>query len=378
MEKGSTSGRYVWWGAACFVVLGAATCAVRGFAQGGGPLDPRASSTSAPLSGDDDQARRSAGASPGSKAPPRFIDALDVSAFLRGNLHTHSQLSDGDSPPHDVYAYYRDHGYAFLVLTDHNTRTDPLDYRAEQRPGFVMIPGEEVTTIGAGKPVHVNAICSRTTIGGGSFPTTREALAWAVARVKEQDAIALVNHPNFDWTLTVEDLPAAHGADLLEIWSGHPYVNSEGDVLRPSHEAMWTRTLDSGETFAGVAVDDMHNLTAPAKEPSARPLRAWVEVFGAQATEAAICDGLRRGRLYSSAGPRLTHIGVKDNTIAITPEAASKVEFVGAEGAVLASAEAGAGEEAHYTLRGGEGYVRARVTGKDGKRAWTQAYRVAR
>lgn len=329
-------------------------------------------------SGSGDEGARSPGDAPRSKAPPRFIEALDVSAFLRGNLHTHSLLSDGDSPPQDVYAYYRDHGYAFLVLTDHNSRTDPADYRAEQRPGFVLIPGEEVTTLGAGKPVHVNAICSRATIGGGTFATTREALAWAVARVKEQDAIALVNHPNFDWTLTVDDLPAAHGADLLEIWSGHPYVNSEGDVLRPSHEAMWTRMLDSGETFAGVAVDDMHNLMVPAKEPSARPLRAWVEVFGAQATEAAICDGLRRGRLYSSAGPRLAHLVVKDGTIAITPEGASKVEFLGAEGAVLASVEAAAGEEARYALRGGEGYVRARVTDKDGKRAWTQAYRVAR
>ena len=62
----------------------------------------------------------------------------------------------------------------------------------------------------------------------------------------------------------------------------------------------------------------------------------------------------------------------------ITPVAASKVEFLGAEGAVLATVEAAAGEEVHYSLRGGEGYVRARVTGKDGKRAWTQAYRLAR
>lgn len=301
-----------------------------------------------------------------------------MTSFLKGNLHTHSLLSDGDAPPNEVYAFYRDHGYAFLVLTDHNSRTDPAAYRDALRPGFVMIPGEEVTTLGAGKPVHVNAICSRAAIGGGTFDTTREALAWAVSRVKEQDAIALVNHPNFDWTLTAEDLPAAHGADLLEIWSGHPYVNSEGDALRPSHEAIWTRTLDAGETFAGVAVDDAHNFTDPAKEPSAKPLRAWVEVFGSQVNEGAICDGIRRGRLYASSGPKLARIVVKDDTIAITVTAPAKVEFFGREAAALATVDAAANGEARYTLRGGEGYVRARVTGGDGRRAWTQAYRVAR
>ena len=303
---------------------------------------------------------------------------IDVGSFLKGNLHTHSNLSDGDAPPEQVYSFYRDHGYAFLVLTDHNSRTDPAAYRDVLRPGFVMIPGEEVTTLGAGKPVHVNAICSRATIGGGAFDTTREALSWAVARVKEQDAIALVNHPNFDWTLTAEDLPAAHGADLLEIWSGHPYVNSEGDALRPSHEAIWTRALDAGETFAGVAVDDTHNFTDPSKEPSAKPLRAWVEVFGSQVNEGAICDGIRRGRMYASSGPKLARVVVKDDAIAITVTAPAKVEFLGREAAALATVDAAANGEARYTLRGGEGYVRARVTGADGKRAWTQAYRVAR
>jgi hypothetical protein len=275
-----------------------------------------------------------------------------------------------------VYALYRKQGYAFLALTDHNLRTDPGDFTAEARRGFVVIPGEEVTLTAAGKPVHVNALCTKKTIGGGNFATAREALTWAVARVKEQGGIALVNHPNFDWALSAYDLPAARGAELLEIWSGHPYVHSEGDLLRPSHEALWTRMLDAGEAFAGVAVDDTHQLKNDAHEPAARPLRAWVEVFGSRASEDAICDGLRRGRLYASSGPKLSRIRVKDATFAVTPASAARVEVLGAEGAVLAEVEAGAGKEVRYELRGGERYVRARITGKDGKRAWTQAYRV--
>ncbi len=181
-------------------LLGAGTCAVRTW-------------TGASRSARRRRHRRRRGDAPGparhapSAGPWRFVDTLDESSFLRGNLHTHTRLSDGDAPPAEVYAHYRDRGYAFLVITDHNTRTDPAQYAAEQRPGFVMIPGEEVTTLGAGKPVHVNALCSRTTIGGGAFPTVREALGWAVARVKAQGAIALVNHPNFEWALSADDLP---------------------------------------------------------------------------------------------------------------------------------------------------------------------------
>lgn len=320
--------------------------------------------------------RRAPPAARRASGPPRFAETIDVSRFLRGNLHTHSNRSDGDSPPAEVYAHYRDHGYAFVALTDHNTRTDPAEHRALARRGFVMIPGEEVTTTGAGKPVHVNALCTKTTIGGGTFATVREALSWAVGRVKAQGAIALVNHPNFDWALSADDVPSARGAELLEIWSGHPYVHSEGDLLRPSHEAIWSRMLDEGETFAGVAVDDMHHLARDAKEPAVRPLRGWVEVFGAEATEQAICDGLRRGRLYASSGPKLARLRVKDATFAVTVSAPARVEVLGAEGAVLADVKAGAGKEVRYELRGGERHVRARITGQDGKRAWTQAYRV--
>lgn len=349
------------------LLLGAGTCAVRTWT---GASDPHAAGSSS-------------GAAPGLTAaqpagPPRFVDTLDESSFLRGNLHTHTKLSDGDAPPADVYAHYRDRGYAFLVITDHNTRTDPARYAEEQRPGFVMIPGEEVTTLGAGKPVHVNAICSRATIGGGAFPTVREALGWAVARVKEQGAIALVNHPNFEWALSADDLPTARGAELLEIWSGHPHVRSEGDVLRPSHEALWTKMIDAGEAFAGVAVDDMHNLVDPSKEPRAVPQRAWVEVFGAEVTEAAICEGLRRGRLYASAGPKVARLQVKGSSMAVRLAASGRVEFLGAEGALLSVVDAVAGEDASYELRGGERHVRARITGADGRRAWTQPYRVTR
>ena len=50
--------------------------------------------------------------------------------WYKGNTHTHTTESDGDSPPEYVARWYRDHGYDFLVLSDHNVFTDPAAFRS--------------------------------------------------------------------------------------------------------------------------------------------------------------------------------------------------------------------------------------------------------
>src|SRR5579871_4796963 len=241
---------------------------------------PETASAVGPAASDPPPSPTAAAPIPG---PPHFVETLDVSEFQRGNLHSHTSRSDGDRPPGETYAWYRDHGYAFVAITDHNQRSAPEEFRSLERKGFAMIPGEEITMLVHGHPVHVNAICTAKTIGDvadhmlENFPTINEALRWAVSRVREQGGVALVNHPNFIWALTADDLPSAHGAQLLEIWSGHPFVHCDGDAQHPSEETIWDRVLKKGETFAGVAVDDTHYI-GPHRDPAAKPGRGWVEV----------------------------------------------------------------------------------------------------
>lgn len=303
-----------------------------------------------------------------------FRESIDVSVFQRGNLHTHSTESDGDSPPEAVYAWYRDHGYNFLALSDHNTYTDPNAYRHLERPGFVMIPAEEITLSVNKAPVHVNAICHRQSIGKRRFSTIADALRWSVARTLDQGGIALVNHPNFHWAFGPEALPHADGAALLEVWSGHPGVNTDGDGRRPSTEAIWDSALSQGYDFAGVAVDDMHKLGGSTNPRVAGPGRGWVDVFARSANQAEICESLRNGHLIFSNGVRLARLTVQGDTFGLSALApGGVVEFIGHGGAVLARQSVGSWNA--YRLRGGEGYVRARVTAPSGARAWTQAYR---
>lgn len=330
--------------------------------------------------------RERASSASDSAAPPggppgrlRFERALDVQVFQRGNLHTHTSLSDGDSEPREVVRWYRDNGYAFVALTDHNQRVDPALFQdLQSQSNFAVIPGEEISMWAEGRPVHVNALCTRRTIGGGDFATKGEALSWAIGRVREEGGVALINHPNFDWALSAANLLGAPAAELLEIHSGHPYVHTEGDATRPSHEALWDTVLTArgfaGGGIVGVAVDDLHQLMADSNAPPAGPGRGFIEVFSREVSRAAICSALAAGRLYASSGAQLRRIAVADDAFSVWPVAAGAVvEFVGRGGRVLERQQPLAGR-ATYRLRGGERYVRARITRPDGKRAWTAAY----
>src|SRR5262245_57317932 len=311
--------------------------------------------------------------------PLRFEEAIDVSTFQKGNIHTHSNWSDGDRPPQDVYLWFRDRGYNFLALTDHNSLTAPAVFRLlERRRSFVMIPGEEITITAGGRQWPAKPLCTEPTIGGHHSNTAGEALAWAVQKVTEQGGVALVNHPNFDWALTARDIPSARGASLLEIFSGHPHVHTNGDETHQSHEAIWDTMLTDGERFAGAAVDDSHYYGARAPDNLARPGRAWIQVFAPEPDRDLICAALAAGRFYSSSGVKLQHISIKGDTFTITSATPDvEVEFIGQGGRQLAKVKVLDDRVATYKLRGDEGYVRARILARNGKRAWTQPARLA-
>ena len=120
-------------------------------------------------------------APPPPEPEPRFERSFDVSTFQKGNLHAHSNWSDGDSSPADVYRWYRNNGYQFAVLSDHHQRVDPRVFAWVNRPDFVAVPGEEITLTIKNKPVHVNALCTSRTIGGKSFDDRRAGLGSSLA-----------------------------------------------------------------------------------------------------------------------------------------------------------------------------------------------------
>jgi predicted metal-dependent phosphoesterase TrpH len=69
--------------------------------------------------------------------------------FFRGNLHCHSNRSDGLLKPEDVAAAYSDAGYDFIVLSDHFEAEygwRVTDTRSLRDEGFTTIVGAELST----------------------------------------------------------------------------------------------------------------------------------------------------------------------------------------------------------------------------------------
>src|SRR6188472_4186967 len=80
--------------------------------------------------------------------------------YFKGNLHTHTLNSDGDSTPDDVVRWYRERDYSFVTLTDHNylTSVDGLNALHGADDKFIVMKGEEVSSGFQSKPLHINAL----------------------------------------------------------------------------------------------------------------------------------------------------------------------------------------------------------------------------
>ena len=307
--------------------------------------------------------------------------------WFKGNTHAHTLNSDGDVTPDALVTWYREQRYHFLVITDHNVVT-PVEglnavHGAEQR--FLVIRGEEVTdkvveTAGektTEKPIHLNLLGGIGTVPPQGGDTPSGVLQRDIDAMQKAGGVIQINHPNFGWAMTASDLEATHGAQLIEVYNGHPQVNNAGGGGSPSAEALWDAMLTGGQQVFAAATDDTHNVKQPGVRDAGAPGRGWIVVRARQLTQDAILDALRRGDFYASTGVELSDIQATPRALTVTvkPQSFARytIQFIGRGGRVLKVATS---SPAQYDFAGDEGYVRAKVIDSMGYSAWTQAIRV--
>jgi hypothetical protein len=295
--------------------------------------------------------------------------------WFKGNTHTHTVNSDGDSTPDEVVRWYREHGYHFLALTDHNylTSVEGLNAVHGADDKFLVIRGEEVTSSAASKPVHVNGLGIDSLVRPPRAATILEALQQSVDGIRAAKGAPHVNHPNFGWALTADHLRQLERTRLFEIFNGHPQVNNLGGGGSPGLEEMWDRILSSGRLLFGVAVDDAHHFKRPGDPLASGPGRGWVYVRAPRLDPRSIIDAMERGDFYASTGVELATYEASATAISLAVRATTYskyvTRFIGRDGRVLAES---AEPTASYTFKGDEGYVRVKVTESNGSVAWTQ------
>ena len=299
----------------------------------------------------------------------RLPSQPEASQWYKGNLHTHTINSDGDSSPDAVARWYKEHRYHFLALTDHNYFTDPQGLNAflAARDRFLLITGEEVTSGFEGAPIHVNAFRLKATIPPASGRSVLDTLQANVDRIRDADAVPSLNHPFYRWAIDPDIFRRAANLKLFEVFNGIRDTNDEWDL-----EAMWDSALSAGREIYGIAVDDAHEFKQFGPERS-NPGRGWVRVRATGLSEELLLSAIERGDFYASTGVEFASLQRTADGISlrIAPQGDERclIRFVGKGGRVLSEST---GLEGRYSLKPGDGYVRASVRDSAGRRAWVQ------
>lgn len=388
--------------------------------------------------------------------------------WYRGNMHTHSLWSDGDDYLESIALWYRERSYDFLVFTDHNVLADkerwidvekskgkqqafdklrqkfPNDWVQERttdgkletrlktfrevadrfnEPGkYLLIQGEEVSDSFQKFPVHMNTSNVQELIvprHGGSVAETIQNNTDALIAQRErtgQPMMIHLNHPNFGYGVTAEDLMRIRGENFFEVYNGHPGVNNSGNKEHASTERIWDiiNTFRLSELklppLFGLGTDDghaYHNIPSRASEPG----RGWVMVLADSLTPERLIAALEAGRFYASSGVTLERVTSSsdglDVAVKADPDVKYTIEFIGTRrgfdsksdpvldkdgkeiratrrysddiGQVFCRID---GPTASYRFTGDELYARARITSSrqhpnpsevgEFERAWTQ------
>ena len=406
----------------------------------------------------------------GAESRGMALPSVPGAVWWKGNLHTHTLWSDGDDFPEMVADWYKNHGYHFLGLSDHNllqrgekwvTVTNLLfkeltvdRYRTrwgnfwvqtreqngreqvrlktfdefrpmlEEKGKFLLIPATEITGGYKIWPVHVNASNIQTPLSAPYGESVFDVMQGAVNQVLQQRAftgqpmIPHINHPNFGWALTAEDIARLRGEHFFEVYNGHPDVHNFGDGTRAGTEKIWDVVLalrlsqpasGLGILFA-LAVDDSHRYHEFGKNES-NPGRGWIMIRSLRLESNELIRAMERGDFYSSTGVRLLDVQRDRHrlTVQVDPEpgVTYTIRFIGTprgfnsqsipiiahDGRPYAttrhySSEVGKvlrevyGTSASYESDGSELYVRAKVissklkedaqTPDERQMAWTQ------
>jgi hypothetical protein len=321
------------------------------------------------------------------KSLAAFILSVVLSAsggearWWKGNLHTHTFWSDGDDFPEMVTAWYKDHGYNFLAISDHNIMLEGekwvavtnasraaalekcierfghewveqrtmegtqrvrlktlVEFRklVEERNRFLMIPGEEVTAM---LTIHVNATNLREFIKPRLGSNALEVMQLNVDAVLEQrektgqPMIPHINHPNFGLAITAEDLMRVKGDKFFEVYNGHAQVHSFGFKGHPGLDQVWDIVLAHRLTdlslgvMYGLGVDDSHHYHTMTVSNS-NPGRGWIMVRAPELTASALIKAMEEGDFYASSGVRLKDVEFRTNTLSIEIEEEPGVTYV--------------------------------------------------
>lgn len=292
--------------------------------------------------------------------------------FWRGNLHTHSNLSDGAMSPQAVVEAYKGAGYDFLQLSEHflDRFGWPIaDTRRWRSNDFTTLIGAELHAMGTevGELWHILAAGLPLDFPAPGPAETGPELA---ARARAAGAFVAIAHPAWS-QLTPGDGRALEAAHAVEIYNhGCAVETDRGDGFY-----LLDRLANEGRRLTAIATDDAHF-----RHGDLDAFGGFVEVKAESLDPEALLAALKSGHFYSSQGPRLHDVSVGRAEVAVECSPVHSVALLTGTSRALAKVGrhvtrahfdlANVAREA-WTDTGADQWFRIVAIDAAGRRAWT-------
>ncbi len=302
-------------------------------------------------------------ASCGAPPPPPPPTTPDISLWLKGDVHYHTTNSDGSETVATMVTGYRDTGlHKFSCIADHDYISDASAY---SNSTFVGVNGVEAS----GGPHVVGFGVS----GSGSF-SGGTTLQSAIDAINTAGGVPMVAHARWSQENMSYDMPTLlanmTNCNLMSVYNWY----CQDLWGNGNSEAYWDTLLTDDKVIYGYAEDDTHGLGRQGYTFNRIGLAA------ADLSLANLKTVLSNGTFYFGYSATkwgngitvsaYTVTGISDgDTISITTNGATNIQFIGDGGAVLQSTDAAS---ATYTILGTEPYVRVKCTNTAGDITWMQ------
>lgn len=291
----------------------------------------------------------------------------DTGKWFKGNLHTHSTVSDGKQTPEERVNAYKKNGYSFLAFTDHNILTAYPDLCSGD---FIVLPGVErnmsgtqtaeqcIHVVGISEKEYAERIAEETT----KYPVKNMELDWQMLlnEMISHRQLTIIAHPVWS-RMTIEQLEKLDGNIGIEVYNN----TCEVACRTGNSEYMMDSCLRKNKNLYLFATDDCHS-----SDPSRDMFGGWIVVKADNLTQKDLLDQIKKGNFYSSTGPEIYDFGIKEQTLYVECSPCESINFITYErrGKSFRKTDI---TSAEYELKGTETYVRCECVDKYGKSAYT-------
>lgn len=288
--------------------------------------------------------------------------------IYKGQLHTHTNKSDGHQSPQALVSFYKNLGFNFISITDHITKNDTytnLEFSQDPKVnGILFFPGAEQTVVDNTYQRHMGRInASNPDINLIKDPQT------LIDGILAEGGFSILNHPHYAYA----GAPLHGGWPVSAINSVQRYhaieiFNAVIALSQKNAEDVWDEILSSGTKKWGIAADDCHDTQYTNVCGSTH-----VRVNSNLLANSEIMSNLKNGNFYSAFialgdVDLQLNVTVSGKTVIATTNRSSNIEFIGNRATILKSDSNKTSSS--YTANGSEKYIRVRVSsGKS--RVWS-------